>query len=89
MKTFEWDGTSERVKKFMKSIPIPIQVKIIVEDEYICNEHGLWKGKKIQAMPNLTSTNKLKGYIIKSPKRGTNVYMAIHEVEILNPGHLK
>ena len=61
----------------------PIRVKILVVDSYLSFEHKLWGGTECEAIPNYTSTKKLKGYIVKSKTKGTNIYMRIHEVEIL------
>lgn len=68
----------------MKKQP-PVKVKILIAEDYICLHHKLWKGRIIEAVPNYTSTKKLKGYIIKSPTTGKNVYMKIDEVKVLTP----
>lgn len=60
------------------------KVKIIVVDNYLSFEHGLFSGMVCDATPNYTSTKKLKGYIVKSKKKyDSNIYMRVDEVEVL------
>lgn len=63
----------------------PVRVRIIITDHYLSFEHKLWNGVECEAIPNYTSTKKLKGYIVKSKTRGTDIYMRINEIEILPP----
>lgn len=61
----------------------PIKVRIIITDKYLSFEHKLWNGTECEATPNYTSTKKLKGYIVKSKTKGTDIYMRPNEIEIL------
>ncbi len=63
----------------------PVKVRIIIYDKYLVTKHKLYRLSHHMATPNYTSTKKLKGYIVKSKTEGTDIYMKIHEVEILNP----
>lgn len=63
----------------------PVRVKIIITDHYLSFEHKLWNGTECEAIPEYTSTKKLKGYKVKSKVNGNDIYMRVHEVEILTP----
>lgn len=63
----------------------PVMVKIIIEDSYLSFEHKIYSGMHCEAVPYYTSTQKLKGYIVKSNTKRTDIFMRAHEVEILPP----
>lgn len=60
-----------------------VRVKLIVVDEYLSFQHGLYSGMEMDAVPNYTSTKKLKGYKVKSKRDRKDIYVNINEIETL------
>lgn len=60
----------------------PIKLKIKVVDEYLSFEHKLYSGTECEAIPQYTSTKKLKGYKVKSKTNGKYIFVNGDEVEL-------
>lgn len=63
--------------------PKEIKVKLIIADHYLSFEYGLYKGMILDAIPRYTSTKKLKGYGVISPKKRTEIFLNLNEIKTM------